>query len=56
MLWIFLVVTVFKGAELLEDSGGDTASKVLIALLVIAIIMALILEYLAFRLRVKKTG
>jgi hypothetical protein len=42
--------------ELLEDSGGDTSSKVMIALIVIAIITALILEYLAFRLRTKLPG
>ena len=51
-----VVITVFKGAELLEDSGGETVYKLLIALIVIAIITALILEYLAFRLRTKKAA
>ncbi|CAB3984117.1 Hypothetical predicted protein [Paramuricea clavata] len=54
ILVIFVVVTLFKGTELLEDSGGDTSSNVMIALIVIAIITALILEYLAFRLRTTK--
>ena len=53
-LLCYSVVTMFKGADLLEDSGGDTVGKVIIALIVIAIITALILEYLAIRLRKKK--
>ena len=54
LLVIFVVVAVFQGAELLEDSGGDTVRKVLIALIVIAIITALVLECLAFRLEKKR--
>lgn len=51
---LMAVVTVFKGADLLEEDGGDVASKILIALLVFGLITALVLEFLAYRVRTQK--
>ena len=51
-----VVVATFMGTEHIEDSGGETTSKLIIALIVIAVITALILEFLAFRLRKRAPG
>ncbi|XP_046846356.1 ferric-chelate reductase 1-like [Xenia sp. Carnegie-2017] len=53
ILFVLVMVQLYEGGELLEDSGGDVSSKVLIATIVIAIITALIFEYLSLRLRAK---
>lgn len=54
LLAVMAVVSVFKGANLVEDNGGDVVSKILIVLLTIVFITTLILELLAFRIRMQQ--
>ncbi|XP_028392495.1 putative ferric-chelate reductase 1 [Dendronephthya gigantea] len=54
LLVILAVVTVFKGSELLF-SDENNVSKCVIALIVVALVTALVLEYLAFRIRAKSS-